>query len=287
MTIKFLFFTFLLLGCSKINLGDIVNLNDGIVHVIGHGGSGFQSTENSIPENSYRGITKSVLGNNADGAEMDVQFTGDGQLALYHNDYLQVTTSCIGCVLDYNLADVISCRYRNNRYFGRYLNDKVTKVEKIIQKFSKLKRIPFVYLDVKTTTPCGLSTSTATYINNYASAITNLVQAYSAQAWVIVTTKDLSLLTAIQGLDPTLLLYYEHQDPSVAITGAINNSFQGVTLDFSTTTKDYAATAHANNLRVVLFGVKSMDSTLDALRTNPDAIMTDNIITMQRILLHR
>lgn len=287
MIFRLLLLIILMTACGKVDLGNIDNLNNGIVHIIGHGGMGFQGTDNSIPENSYSALRKAVIGLNSDGVETDVQLSSDNKLILYHNGRLHETTSCTGCPIERSQNYINQCLYRNNRYFNRYTTEKVISPNDIVSIFSKLKKKPYVYLDVKVDSPCTLPTSFATYINNYANALVNLIQNYSAQNWIIVTSKSESLLNEIQGIDSTIKLYYENTDPNVAIITANNNSYSGVTLDYATTNATYASNAHGYNLRVVLFGVKSRESTVAALKTNPDAIMTDNIILMQRILMSR
>jgi glycerophosphoryl diester phosphodiesterase len=275
----------LLISCSESSIKDIDNLNDGVIHIIGHGGNGFQSFDNSIPSNTWKGINKAVSAYNADGVEVDVQMTSDDQLVLYHNNKLQETTNCIGCVYDLLRSETRSCRYRSNRYFNRYVKSKVIKASEVLGNFKNRKRPPYVYLDVKVTRPCGSSVSDASYLATYAQALVDLIQADSAESFAIVTTKSATLLDNIAGIDSNILLYYENESADTSLNTAVSNSYDGITIDSAVSSKSISASAHNNGIRVVLFGIKSRATSLIAVDTNVDAVMTDNILLMQRIMM--
>lgn len=95
------FYSVIILGCvtcTKVDSDNIVNLNNGQIDVIGHGGTGFQSLINPLPTNSFMSIKNAVDGLNADGVEIDLQVSKDGIPILFHDAPLEKATNCTGCL---------------------------------------------------------------------------------------------------------------------------------------------------------------------------------------------
>jgi len=75
---------------------------------IGHRGVGVNTAGNPFPENSLPSFREAIaLG--ANGIELDVELTADGRLVVMHDDSLNRTTTCTGCVSAYSFADVRTC----------------------------------------------------------------------------------------------------------------------------------------------------------------------------------
>jgi glycerophosphoryl diester phosphodiesterase len=64
---------------------------------IGHRGTGVTAEGNPFPENSISSFV-AAIDEGADGIELDVEITQDGQLIVMHDDTLDRTTNCNGCV---------------------------------------------------------------------------------------------------------------------------------------------------------------------------------------------
>lgn len=81
--------------------GRVVNL--------GHRGTGTTTADNPLPENSIPSF-EAAIDEGADGIEVDVEITMDGQVIVMHDDTLDRTTDCTGCVSQMTLDDIRSCR---------------------------------------------------------------------------------------------------------------------------------------------------------------------------------
>jgi len=75
---------------------------------IGHRGTGVTKPGNPWPENSLASFLEAVA-EGADGVELDVELTADGQLVVMHDDTLDRTTTCGGCVSEWALGEVREC----------------------------------------------------------------------------------------------------------------------------------------------------------------------------------
>lgn len=76
---------------------------------LGHRGTGQTRPGHPYPENSLSSFRAAIdLG--ADGIELDVELTADGQLVVMHDATLDRTTNCTGCVSAFTLAELRQCR---------------------------------------------------------------------------------------------------------------------------------------------------------------------------------
>ena len=75
---------------------------------LGHRGAGQNFPGRALPENSIASYL-AAMAQGAHGIELDVELTADGRLVIMHDDTLDRTTTCQGCVSAYTLAEVQSC----------------------------------------------------------------------------------------------------------------------------------------------------------------------------------
>lgn len=76
---------------------------------IGHRGAGVSAPGNPFPENSVFSFREAIA-RGAQGIELDVEITADGELVVMHDDTLDRTTTCTGCVSAKTLAEIRQCR---------------------------------------------------------------------------------------------------------------------------------------------------------------------------------
>ncbi len=76
---------------------------------IGHRGTGPTRSGHALPENSIPSFVAAMAAG-ADGIELDVEITGDGQLIVMHDDDLDRTTNCRGCVSERTFDEIRACR---------------------------------------------------------------------------------------------------------------------------------------------------------------------------------
>jgi glycerophosphoryl diester phosphodiesterase len=79
---------------------------------IGHRGTGVTGEDNPFPENSVSSFM-AAIDEGADGIELDVEITQDGQLIIMHDDTLDRTTNCTGCVSEMTFDAIRACRLLN------------------------------------------------------------------------------------------------------------------------------------------------------------------------------
>jgi glycerophosphoryl diester phosphodiesterase len=76
---------------------------------IGHRGTGNTRAGHPYPENALSSFDAAIA-QGADGIELDVELTADGHLVVMHDDRLDRTTDCEGCVSAMTADEVAQCR---------------------------------------------------------------------------------------------------------------------------------------------------------------------------------
>ncbi len=76
---------------------------------LGHRGTGPTREGHPFPENSISSFV-AAMDEGADGVELDVEITEDGQLIVMHDDTLDRTTDCTGCVSEMTFDEIRACR---------------------------------------------------------------------------------------------------------------------------------------------------------------------------------
>ena len=78
----------------------ISNLENGKIHILGHGGNGFHSNQKINSTEAFQ----AAIHANADGCEMDVQFSKDSIPILFHDSKFETNANCKRAIYELNLA---------------------------------------------------------------------------------------------------------------------------------------------------------------------------------------
>lgn len=76
---------------------------------LGHRGTGQTRPGHPFPENSISSFL-AAMAEGANGISLDVEITKDGQLIVMHDDTLDRTTNCTGCVSEMTFDEIRACR---------------------------------------------------------------------------------------------------------------------------------------------------------------------------------
>jgi glycerophosphoryl diester phosphodiesterase len=280
--IIYLFFAVLVLGaCTKEKL-DVNNLREGRIMACGHGGSGFQSYTNPYPSNSFSSITRALEGLGADAVEVDVQMSADKKLILFHNETLESATACSGCIPSLQSQEILGCSY--NRDFGvsQFSEEHLILLETILQRYSSWSPRPVIFLDIRDNNPCDAAATPNE--DTLANEIAKMINKYNGTGWLYVIADDAVLLNKIRSGAPGVRVYLDTEDASAGIAEAIAQKLNGIVIVNEWITAQQVQGAHEKNIEVVLFGIKTREGTLEAVRKSPDAIQTDNLELLLEVL---
>jgi len=84
-------------------------VNDGCSANIGYRGTGPTREGHPFPENSISSYL-AAMDEGADGVELDAAITQDGEIIVMHDDTVDRTTNCAGCVSAMTLDEIRACR---------------------------------------------------------------------------------------------------------------------------------------------------------------------------------
>ncbi len=129
MRVSILIIIISLLGCNK---SSVVTNN---VLVYGHAGLGFDVLNSQYPINSMAAIEHAFNFYNLDGVEVDIQFTKDGAVFLYHDQFLETSTNCAGEIYNLNRSAIVNCRYR--KQFQNANSPFLIELDSLLNRFQK------------------------------------------------------------------------------------------------------------------------------------------------------
>ena len=257
---------------KKSDIGDVQNLNGGLIDVIGHGGAGFNSVINPFATNSWKSITRAIDGQGADGVEVDVQLSKDEILMLYHDIALESLTDCDGCIREKNSGDLELCEYDHD--FSAQ-NEKLIKLERVFSRYSSYNDPPHIYLDLRTDNQCDPTIDP--FVVEMSDAVERIVKRFNSLEYTYIISGDVTLLALISSRLPGIKIYYSANNVTQALPIALSQDYFGLILDANKASKDDVANAHNFGIRVALFGMKSKSKIRENLKKHPDVVQTDNI----------
>jgi glycerophosphoryl diester phosphodiesterase len=220
------------------------------------------------PINSLESIAN-CISLNAAGSEMDVQMTKDSVLVAYHDHDLSVSTDISGVIHSMTWEEVQNANYVN----GPFSSYSITTLENIFTSLANYQSKIFTF-DVKIYPG---NADLAGYYETYSNVIIDFFNTYGLEDNVYIESQSPDFLNLIQSKKPNYRLYYYPQTFDDALTVALDNGFQGISISSKAISSDQVAIAHEHGLFVTVWGVKTKDENKDAIRKNPDMIQTDNV----------
>jgi glycerophosphoryl diester phosphodiesterase len=235
-----------------------------------------------LPTNSFTVIKQAIDGLNADGMEIDLKVTSDTILILYHDDVLEKSTGCVGCPETYDAQTVMGCKYKNYYGSGAFKDEYITSFEQVVHYFKDREKLPHIYASPKRPTQCTQLDPNS--VEKYAYSLVKIIQENNAYSWISIYDSDLDFLNLVRSMDPGIHLYFNAEDFDSSLNTVIDNNYSGIVIKLDKVTKEQVKLAHNNNKKVIIWGMYRRKETIDAIKKNPDAIMTDNIQVAQELL---
>ncbi|KAA1040135.1 glycerophosphodiester phosphodiesterase [Macrococcus equipercicus] len=213
-----------------------------------------------FPENSMLAFRKAIE-YGADGIELDVHLTADEQLVVIHDDTLDRTTNRSGTVKDLTFAELRKAKIRTGRF--------------------TYERIPLLkdVLDLLKDTPLELNIEIKGKTGGVLEArLIELLARYSMDERLIISSFQLESVRRIKQLQPALetaYLYSRYVDRPWQLKSVY--LFDGIHTNTFYTSEDFAAKIAAEQLNVRLYTVNRAVDIAYWLKTDVDAIITDDV----------
>ena len=182
-------------GCESEDTGEVEEV-PWLPLVLGHRGSGINEQGNPFAENTLLSIQQALV-DGADGAEVDVHQTADGALVLLHDELLDATTTCGGCVVSYSAQELSGCQALNAAGAGQ----PIPTLDEVLLAVPEA----FFNIEIKSPETCfGEFASAAAYVNSTAEAVVELVRVIEAQDRVQISSFDRDAVRRVEDSDSSL-----------------------------------------------------------------------------------
>lgn len=257
------------------------------VEVIGHAGSGFLypiHPFNPLPSNSKASFVKALETNRADGIEVDLQMSKDGQLIVFHDPNLEMVDGISGCISEHTADEIVGKPYRAGLFYDLFQEEKVLSFEEFLQWFTLRYPDRSLHLDVKNFDDClrpGAKRSEA-----MAEEILRLLLDYQPSLNRLqIGSSDKALLLSLKGLAPQLNLMLDvGKDKEGDILWASRQRMSGIVIGHRQVTAQLVKSARQAGLKVVIFGGKSKGTIRKLVALQPDAIQVNNVKALRTII---
>ena len=264
----------LFIACKKVEIGEIENLNNGKIDVFGHGGLSFDHPFQPMPFNSWEALRFVIESTSADGVEVDVQITADSVAMIFHDSFLEGSTTCGGCLPLIDLDQLVDCNYLAG--FPSE-NHKLEEVKRLLEFHEGHELAPLIYLDSKTIFNCLDENATQDHLHRMALSFWQLISIQERQDRVWVIAGNTFLIDLIHALDPSIRVYLSTSNLPEGIQTAMDLNCFGIIATEQDITKDDVKIAHANGLMVNIWGVGNTQQHIEAIQKHPDHIISDNL----------
>lgn len=246
-----------LLGCKKKQLS--------AVDVYGHAGNGLKTQHSPYYHNTLESIELALGTEGVTGVEIDVQLSADGDLWVFHDDYLQDETDGTGCINEQTSAELEGIRY--------------TSLHK--EKLIRLSDLHFelytgrtILIDARHYNACSaLAVDGTTYTQRLAD-----IRDAAPGVSFIVLTRYKDWIPAFKSLNFTVLFEYE-QRSELELLAQAGITIDGVVIRNNGITADEIKEFHANGKQVILFDIRAPKTTRRAMKKLPDGVIVDDIKT--------
>jgi len=279
---------FSFLACVSFDKSELNNLNNNDVLKIGHAGSGFSSwiPFNPYPANSYNSLRKAIVDNKADGIEVDVHMTADGEFVLYHDNKLESKTNQKGCISELNYNEILGAQYQLGLPFDWFQSETVIGLDSLISLMKAQKEFPYLHLDIRHYSVCLTASETRKRELILIKRLMEKLESLEVpkQKVVLVSLSHEVILEAKRLNCPYELSLEETADFMHGLNWAKKQKLDYLTIKPDLLTAEYSKIAHSQGIKVITFGAKSKSGNKRLLKLNPDVIQTNNLKALGELL---
>lgn len=246
----------IILSCSK----STEDFSD--IGVLGHVASGLYNPTRFFPENSAEAIEYVLSFEEVSGVELDIQFDMDGELWLFHDEYLDTKTNATGEICEKSNAEMQAIQYNSLN------NEQVAALNSV--DFSQANGIKKVFLDIK----LGSCSASFDVYERLKTTFESLQAQYNGliEFVYIANYGDLTELFLADGYkifrDVTS---YQH-----ALTMLEEYNVAGFYIRHTQLTAEETEQLQLLNKEVALFEIRSPFSIRSALEMHPDYILVED-----------
>jgi len=258
-----------LISCEK-NEVNIQNLNNNQITALGHAGMGIG---NVLPMNSFESISRAIH-TGADGVEIDIQLSFDGEFVAYHDSHLEDNSNKNGRFYQMYWKDIGRAKYKD----PALTNFKVSSLEQILSGIPNVDHY-VISFDCKLFNP----DRSEEYINSYVEKLFRVITKYGLEQNCIVEFKDERLAAKLKGKHPEIKqFFFAEFNKALEVVQALD--LNGINMDISEISKAQVDLAHQNGIMISVYNTHKKQRNKRAIELNVDINQTDRLAHFLRIL---
>lgn len=235
--------------------------NHSSIPVFGHAGMGL-SMENSLyHDNSKESVELCLALPNSDGVEVDVQMDSQGELWLYHDEFLDNISSVDGCVNETTTSQLEQAFYKTLK------KEKLVKLSQISPLINENQKL---FLDIKNRNSCS---NTIINFSLFQESLSKILGNNTSNVYVILSDSnwldDLSMIYQV---------YYSTDNFSEGFNILTENpNVRGLVIRNKAIEKSQIEAIKNLNKEVYLYDIRSPKGNRVAFSKHPSGIITDDI----------
>lgn len=231
------------------------------IEVFGHAAMGLSMPNSGFHANSMEAINLASEFNTLKGIELDVRMSKDGELWLFHDDFLEDETTGFGCLEERTSSELEKIHYKSMH------KEKLAKLSLITFDSTKT-----YFLDLKFYNACK---EIPVDINIFKQKLDLLAM---PNFILILPSKDL-----FQYFSSDYKCVLSSDNIELILQELNTNDWYGVAIRNSKISAEVVEGLVSNGNNVYLYDIRSPKGTLNALKKKPTGIISDDVFAAQSI----
>lgn len=207
----------------------------------------------------------------ADGIEVDVQLSKDGQLVAFHDELMYNST---------NLDEMINSKTWAEIEFGFYTSFphasyNIVRLDDIFTAIAHKERYTF-------TLDCKLyqDGNNSNFEQDYTEAILDLLEKHDIINYTTIESVDTNFLLQLKSKNELVRAYYYTDDFEPGLAFIRSNGLEGLTIHRELISAEDIAKAHQLDKKIALFGISQNRELAEAFEKAADFVQVDNLRSM-------
>ncbi len=243
---------------------------------LGHRGTGPTREGHPYPENSISSFV-AAMEEGADGISFDVEITKDGHLIIMHDDTVDRTTDCTGCVSEMTLDEVRACRLLDGA--GEPTNERPPT---LLEAYSEISGNAIMDLELKVFAADCMTDTTGP--EHLAAAVLDEVTRIGGEDRTIFSSFDESVAELVKKARPEYYSALLSANPGADLVDAALRLNQDAIHPLFSVSADTAQAALDAGLQVNVWTVNTTDLMQAQLDKGATAIITDDPAILAELL---
>jgi glycerophosphoryl diester phosphodiesterase len=239
------------------------------VLIYGHGGMGFDGVNAQHAPNSVSSIKDALDAYGLDGVELDIRFTREGEMLVYHDQFLETSTQCKGKISSMNIDDIGECYYRK-QFKNKYV-DRVITIDSLIKMVNTEYQDSYISLDIQ-----GFDIPYT--LDSISEIFYNKLLDFDARERISVECRDGNFLFFLKRRDANQLCYLVSDIDTVGVRDVNGFGLDGIVGSFEIRDSELEQELADSSKTIILYGQKLPNDYIRYDYTNIDGVQVDNPI---------